>query len=451
MSEHAIAIARVSSGKQREEDQRPGLVSYAERKGYVLDEVVSVHGRSAFHGRHAKAILKAVEDYVRNGRSTVVIFRHVDRMARMEPEDGMRFFLKIRDAGARIEFSEQEFLNDKFELLGIYLKAAHEESKIKQSRKLQGNMRKRANGELVGRAPWGYDPVLRDGVQVNITPNALGRDWIPRIFNEVTNGRSLAYVTEMLRGIPSPQKNTLWDPATVRRIIANTSYYGAMEGNPNLKFEALIGVEVHKAANLAVESRDKRGRGSVKKPPTLLRPYCGSCWGMKREGAPSGMSPMYRTNSAKNLYYACKGHGPARKSCGGPVISVDFLDAEVERSMSERTDAYMTTEYVAGDDNDEQRAILDEKIKAAHAAGDYALMARLAQEAENIGPSERKSVIKIVDSGKTVGEHWQSLTLTEKRDELLKWTVVASPSKVTIFGPWHGEGRTIIGELVATE
>jgi hypothetical protein len=47
---HAIAIARVSTLKQRQEDQQPGLVTYSERQGYVLDDIVDVHGRSAFHG-----------------------------------------------------------------------------------------------------------------------------------------------------------------------------------------------------------------------------------------------------------------------------------------------------------------------------------------------------------------------------------------------------------------
>lgn len=80
--EHAIAIARVSSGEQHEEDQTPGMVAYAERKGYVLDDIVPVHGRSAFHGKHVKYVLEAVDKHVKRGQATVVIFRHVDRSHR---------------------------------------------------------------------------------------------------------------------------------------------------------------------------------------------------------------------------------------------------------------------------------------------------------------------------------------------------------------------------------
>jgi hypothetical protein len=52
-------IARVSTQKQRQEDERPRLVTYSERQGYVLDDIVEVHGRSAFHGKHKGLLLGA--------------------------------------------------------------------------------------------------------------------------------------------------------------------------------------------------------------------------------------------------------------------------------------------------------------------------------------------------------------------------------------------------------
>jgi DNA invertase Pin-like site-specific DNA recombinase len=220
--EHAIAVARVSQLKQRPEDQRPGLARYAERRGLDLDAVVEVHGRSAFHGRHRKQILKAVAQHVTHGRASVVIFRHVDRMARMEWEDGMRFFLEIRDSGARIEFSEQEFLNGNMELLGLFLRAGHEESKVKQSRKLQGLQSSRQRGELTGKASWGYDAIVLDGVRTMI-PNELGRKWIPAIYYAAVEGKSLEVIGEMLIGVPSPQRNGRWNPASIRRVIASNS------------------------------------------------------------------------------------------------------------------------------------------------------------------------------------------------------------------------------------
>jgi DNA invertase Pin-like site-specific DNA recombinase len=449
MQEHAIAIARVSSVKQREEDQRPGLVAYAERKGYTLDEMVPVHGRSAFHGKHVKAILAAVDKHVRHGGATVVIFRHVDRSSRQGVFEGFDLLKKIMDAGARVEFSEQEYLTDQPGMIGMFFDMAKRESEVKRDRKLQGNRVKKANGELVGRTPWGYDPVLKNGVQVGIAPNALGRKWIPVIFTEAVAGKSLRAIQTMLAGIPSPQKNSAWNEASIRRVIANTTYYGSMTSNPNMKIESLVSVELHKQANLAVAARIRRGGPeAVKNEPTLVRPFCGGCWGKKREGAPSGKSPMYRVNSfGKYSYYACKGHGAARKSCGGPVIPVADLDKAIDELMAADAGPHMVPEYVAGDDSDEQRSVINEKIRVALEAGDYMLMAQLGQEAMQIGPSVRKSSIEMVDSGITVGRHWESLSPSEKRDELKRWTVIAYPDKVDMFRQVLPGGRSRIADI----
>ena len=51
-------------------------------------------------------------------------------------------------------------------LLGLLATAAREESETKSRRKLQGNGVKRNNGELIGRVPWGYDPVTRTGFRL---------------------------------------------------------------------------------------------------------------------------------------------------------------------------------------------------------------------------------------------------------------------------------------------
>jgi DNA invertase Pin-like site-specific DNA recombinase len=454
--EHAIAIARVSSTKQRDEDQRPGLVAYGERKGYVLDEVVSVHGRSAFHGKHVKHILEAVEKHVRNGNATVVIFRHVDRSSREGVFEGFDLLKKIMDAGARVEFSEQEYLTEQPGMIGLFFDMAQKESEIKRDRKLQGNRVKRASGKMVGKSPWGYNAVLdANGIQVSITPNDLGRKWIPLIFLMATAGKSLRFICESLKGIPSPQKNNLWNQASVRRIIANTSYYGAMKGNPNLEYESLVTVELHKQANAAVEGRIKHGRSTVKHEAPLARPICGACYGQKRDGAPSGQSPMYVVRKTDKygvwVYYRCTGHGPGRKGCGAALIPVGVLNDAVDGIMAADTRTHMTTELIAGDDNDERRSLINEKIKAATEAGNYELLMQLGREAMEIGPSARKATTRIVPSGTTVGQHWQTLTLAEKRDELLRWTVVAGPESVKILGPWHDDNRTIIGHMISGE
>jgi DNA invertase Pin-like site-specific DNA recombinase len=433
MQEHALLIPRVSSTRQREEDQTPGLQAYADRKGYVVDPdcIVPVHGKSAFHGRHIKDVLAAVEKHVRNGKCTVVVFRHVDRSHRQGVFEGFDLLKKIMDAGARVEFSEQEYLSEQPGMIGLFFDMAKKESEIKRDRTLQGNRVKRAAGELIGKAPWGYDPVLDgNGKRIGITPNDLGRKWIPAIFEYAINGKSLRYISEALTGILSPQKKQLWHEDVVGRIIANTTYHGMMKGNPNLEFEALVSVEVYKKANAAVNSRTRKGRSSVKHEQPLIRPICGACYGVKREGAPSGRSPMYVARPTNKYgtyeYYRCKGHGPRRKSCGVPMIPVGTLNKIVDEAMAADDRLRITTEHVAGDDNNERRELINEKIKAATEAGNYELLMQLSREAMEIGPSVRKSTTRTVVADITVGEHWKTLTREEKIEELLKYEVVAS-------------------------
>lgn len=433
MPEHALLIPRVSSTKQREEDQTPGLLKYADRKGYIPDAVVPVHGRSAFHGKHVKAILAAVDTHVKNGKATVVIFRHVDRSSREGVFEGMRLLNMIMDAGARIEFSDQEYLNDNPGLIGFFFEVAKGESEVKHDRREQGITVQRSTGQMVGKAPWGYDPVFGEGlntratgieVRVNIKPNALGRKWIPLIFDAAINGKSLHAITEMLDGIPSPRGNKLWDYDAVRRIIRNTTYCGSMKNNPFMAFEALVSVAIWKQANEALTGRHT-GRGTTRREPALVKPVCAHCYGREREGAPSGVSPMYRVSRAQWSYYVCVGHGPHRRSCAAKGIPVAALDELIDATMAADPRPRIIRVPVAGDDNDERRQVITEKIAAAVAAGDFALVGELSQQAMQIGPSEHVSRIEDHATGHTVGQHWQTLTRAEKRDELTNWTILA--------------------------
>ena len=343
---------------------------------------------------------------------------------------------KIMAAGARVEFSEQEFLNSNPGWLGPLLELAKQESEIKRDRKLQGNTKKRANGELIGRIPWGYDPVFdaTGKIRVNIKPNALGKEWIPRIYAAAVDGKSLNTISGMLKGIPSPQGNGLWDDATIRRLIARKTYYGQMRNNPNMKFDALVGVELWKQANLAVTSRYRRGRGTVKLEPALAKPFCAACWRVKREGAPSGKSPMYRKTRNGYTYYSCTGHGPGRKSCGGAGVPLQAFDAAIDDKLSKYEHTHQVREYVAGDDNAERRAVINEKIRTAQEAGDYLLVAQLAQEAMEIGPTVRKGSVELVELVQKFGAYWKTLSQTEKREELAaNWTVIAGLNNGEVY------------------
>lgn len=455
--EHAIAVARVSTLKQREEDQRPGLRKYVNGKGYELDAMIEIHGQSAFRGKHLKQLHKAVDDYVSNGEATVVVLRDVDRSSRQGVYEGYRLILKIMDAGARVEFAapDQQFLNDQPEMLGIYFKMAQAESEVKRERRLQGMTVKREKGELNGRVPWGYDPVFDASgkIRINITPNELGRRWVKVIYESVVDGKSLRTIQTMLRGVPSPQRNGVWNEATIRRLIERPTYYGGRVGRGNMEYEALISYELWRQANDAIKARAKLGRSTTKLPPTLARPICGACYGIMREGAaknvknedgtstlvPDGRSPMYRTSHFGHDYYACKGHGPVRKGCGTKVIPIPLLDKEINRVMATQQRPHYEKVWIPGDDRAQQLADIDAEINAAMSGNHYELLTGLSEKAADIIRQPiRKARIGKRPSGMTVGQHWETLDLDGKRDELTNWEIIAYPDgRVRITGPWQ--------------
>jgi DNA invertase Pin-like site-specific DNA recombinase len=468
--EHAIAIARVSSGKQREEDQTPGLLQYSERKGYILDAIIPINAKSAFHGKHLKQVHEAIEQYIRKGQATVVIFRDVDRSSRQGAQATFDLRGAITRAGGRLEFSGQEYLNDQRTqemLLGLLATAAREESETKSRRTLQGNAASAARGEVTGKPAWGYEFGAVNGKRV-LVPTELGREWIPRIYNLCTEGKSLRYLRDLLSdaGVPSPGRATAWSISTLTRLIASPTYKGDRRGKGNLEYEVLVTAELWAQANLALQSRVIRGRSTVKSEPALLKPYCGACWGVLRDGAalnvkqadgtvkltPTGKSPMYRRvkiyNGKRYTYYGCHGHGPACKTCGAPNIPEAALDKAVDEIMAADKRLHWVLEYIPGDDKAEKLAKLNDAIALAGRSGDYTKVAELAAEAERIRQQRhRKGRTERRDTGMTVGAHWQTLNLVEKREELAKWTVVAWPDKVKVLGSWNDDG-TVIGAVI---
>jgi hypothetical protein len=198
-----------------------------------------------------------------------------------------------------------------------------------------------------------------------------------------------------------------------------------MKNNPHMKFEPLISVNIYKQANIAIENRRRRGRSTTKFEAALAKPYCAVCWEKPREGAPSGKSPMYRTYRKEWAYYNCRGLGPNRKSCGAPGIPAAELESLIDQAMAADDRPHVIRVPVAGDDNDERRELLKEKIAAAMAANDYALMQKLTEELMTIGPSEYTTHIERRETGHSVGQHWQTLSLAEKRDELTNWLILA--------------------------
>lgn len=469
--EHVILIPRVSTGGQKEENQLPLMQAFAEGQGYIVDAVVPINGKSAFHGRHLKYVRAAVEQYIKSGNATVVIFRDVDRQSRQGAQAAFDLRGEIIRAGGRMEFSGQEYLNEQRTqemLLGLLATSAREESETKSRRTLQGNTAKALAGELIGKTSWGYSVGMVDGLRV-LVPNELGREWVPRIYGLAAEGKSLEYIRNLLsaEGVESPMKSKEWNVTGIRRLIVSPTYKGDRKGKGNMVYEPLVSAELWQVANTALKARQAGFQSGERLVTALAKPYCGNCWGVLRDGAaknvrqpdgtfklvPTGKSPMYRNTSYKfgkrYTYYICTGSGPAKKSCGAPAIPEAELDKAIDKIMSNDKRPHWVLDYIPGDDNAETIARLNDAIALAGREMNYTKVAELAAEAEQVrnlphrrGRTERR------DTGITVGKNWERLGPDEKREELLKWNIVAWPDHVKILGPWHGDSQTLIGAMI---
>ena len=273
--EHAILIPRVSTARQKEENQLPLMQVFAEARGYIVDAVVPISGKSAFHGKHLKQVLKAIDEHIRQGNATVVIFRDVDRQSRQGAQAAFDLRGEIIRAGGRMEFSGQEYLNEQRTqemLLGLLATSAREESETKSRRTLQGNTAKASAGELTGKPSWGYAVGLVDGLRI-LVPTKLGRKWVPRIYGLAAEGKSLEYIRNLLsaEGVESPMKSKEWNVTGIRRLIVSPTYKGDRKGKGNMVYEPLVSAELWQVANTALKARQagfQAGKGWLPRSPS---------------------------------------------------------------------------------------------------------------------------------------------------------------------------------------
>jgi DNA invertase Pin-like site-specific DNA recombinase len=447
--EHAIAIARVSARKQYVEDQTPGLQAFSDGQGYVLDAIIPIRGKSAYHGKHLKYVMKAINDYVRNGDAVVVIFREPDRQSRQGAQAAYDLRGEIIRAGARMEFSAMPKLNDQrtqeSELARV-AENAREESEIKSRRRSQGIDRRKREGKVNGACPWGY---AIDRVLEILVPTPDGRLWIPKIFEWRASGRSNRSIALALKaaGVLSPQGNPVWIERSIQRIIVNPTYKGERSGKGNMQYEALVSAELWADANAALAaSNNSPGRRPVDREPLLIEPVCAVCLGWKREGCPSGRSPMYRKQAVRAgktySYIACSGHGPCRTSCGVKYMPEAAFIAALHKALLSDSRPHYEEKYTAGNDTSEQLAKINAEIAQATQDRNYALVAQLGQQAQAIEETQEviKATVEISNSGKTIGQHWASLTTDAERRDYLE---TAGVTVITRLDPVEGVVVTV--------
>jgi hypothetical protein len=129
---------------------------------------------------------------------------------------------------------------------------------------------------------------------------------------------------------------------------------------------------------------------------------------------------MYRVSKNGFDYYYCRGHGPARQSCGTKVIPLLKLDEAVSIVISSSNEPYREPVYIPGDDRAERLAAIQEKMAVASREGNFSLVADLVAEAREVESEPvRKARTEWQDTGGTIGQRWAALSTTKERRDFL--------------------------------
>lgn len=433
--ERAGIWQRVSTLAQDEASQLPDMLTWCDEHDYEVAEKYVIHGKSAWKGKHAEALDKAFADMAA-GKITVLVAWKQDRMERRGMEAALSLVSRAKQAGGRIEFAKEPHLNKLNDMGGrisyaVMAEVAQAESETKSQRILAKHATLRESGSVIGRPPWGYKIVKRDGRKI-LEPTDDGRKYVPQIFQKAIDGASLRAIAAWLDSEHVPTHDgKAWNEAFLgTRLIKNPVYYGRRRNAGNLETEALIPATMWQEANEAVKSRIKPGRSTVKQAKAFLAPVCGACYGKDREGCPSGKSPMYRVytgaGAARKPYYRCTGHGPQRKGCGAPMFPVEDLDSIVTEAMLAKMHPHYERKFIPGDDKSDEIAKLRERGAEAMRKGDYSAATEAMREAEALENAPRVAPHwETVETEQTEAEYFNALTPDERREYLARYEVTA--------------------------
>lgn len=345
--------ARVSTDAQAEKGYSLGTQITACRKkaeeigaAYVVEHVDDGYSGADMERPHLNALRSAVQDR----KLDAVICYDPDRLSRNLTHQ-LIITQEIDKSGAKLIFVSGSYENTPEGRLFYSFRGAiseFEREKIKE-RTVRGKRGKANSGKIVMNAkPTGYD---WDADKSMYIPNK-DADLIRKLFQMAIEGLSISKMTKRLNGagIPSP-KNSVWQPATISRILKNPLYYGEavqfrhIKEKENGKYitrirpkgdwlvvqcPAIVSKEEFDEAQLKI-AQNKRFSPRNTKNTYLLQNIvrCGICG-----------KPMYvALHGRSKYYYVCSSQRrkaqTGEKACSNRGVQVDVLDEKVWNLLKE--------------------------------------------------------------------------------------------------------------------
>jgi DNA invertase Pin-like site-specific DNA recombinase len=410
---------RVSGTDQDEVNQEPQIDRWIADHGYEVGPTYRLHGKSASKGKQQAKLDEMLED-MRSGVITVLVVWYSARIERRGAYDHFNLAHMVRDAGGRIEYVMEPWLNEVNVMSDAFLAmqaAANKQYTDTLSRNVTiAHDRIRANGGIYGAVPWGFD-IIGEKYSKQIVPTELCKQVVPQIFDRCIAGDSLRTIAAWLdsQGVPTPSGKTRWHESSVRWIILSRAYAGRLLNGQRqaiARCEAVVPADVFERANQALTSRPHRGPSNTENKPLLAKLRCANCG-----------SPMYKVarNKPKSyVYYRCYGSGAQRKGCGN-MIPYGYLEAIVHGIVFLTSkEPHCERQWVEGQNWDAEIADVKQDIREAAEAERFEelpeLQAKLAQLRSNesiAGHYEEHG------TGLTIGQYFHSLDYAGQREYLM--------------------------------
>ena len=217
----------------------------------------------------------------------------------------------------------------------------------------RARVRRDEKDSFSGKKPWGYDIVPRHPGQTGyedkiIVPNALGRKWIPLMFQRCRDGWGFRKICNWLtaEGVPHEGDNA-WGYNTVRKMMQNTIYIGEhrhttgpKKGGLIRNYEPIVSEDLFYTVQAVIKNRRNAPRGPVNAETrallgdVLFCMFCGShmyrIGSSKPVGAAGAIKRRYRCASALGWKTGQKTNCPNS-------ISEEGLNRVIDELMKRKT------------------------------------------------------------------------------------------------------------------
>jgi len=435
MTEQAGRWVRVSTAGQDERNQEPDIDRWCADHGYEAVKTYRLHGKSASKGKQQAALDEVLAD-MRAGRVQVLVVWHSSRIERRGAWNALDLALKVREAGGRIEYVQDAYLNETNDMSDVMLALA-----ASQNKKYSDNISKQvtaafqridSNKAVRGRAGYGYRVVGETKYEKRIVPESVEAAVIREAKERYLDGETIDAICADFnaRGIASPtfkrRPGTHWYAKTLAGLLRSPSIAGRRyprdehnlpdETKPVIAtYEPILTWDEHKRLVARLDSRAHRkgiSPGNVALLTSVLYDDDGH--------------PMYRLNQ---IYYCRK--------CKA-AVNLARADAEIGELFEHSTTPYLVPQLVPGENHaDEIARLRQDRSELDDLADDYdERHASITAEIRRLDRLDREHPnpdhTEWVESGKTYGEVWQESSTAERRDDML-----AAGFRVI----WHGDGK----------